>query len=78
MEAMESVAPVAMGERSSVADFEILGANPAGELVALADGQVDRREADQGDAGLRRFDAQRLAVVVQGGVSSVAAPRTTV
>ena len=51
---------MAIGERSSIADREILGADPAGELVALADGEVDGGEADDG-VGSASWPVRRAA-----------------
>ena len=58
------------GRAVGVADGEVLGAHPAGELVALADGEGDGRGADEGVGILPAgFDAQGFGrVVMDGGI----------
>ena len=65
MEAMVRAAPVAMGERSRSRTVKLLGADPAGQFIVLADGQRDRRGFDGGIVARARFQAHGLLAFVR-------------
>ena len=48
MDAMVSAAPAGDRRAVEVADFQVLGAHPAAQLISLADRERDRSEAHRG------------------------------